>query len=154
MIHRQIGLRGAVRVGLIMARAVRPPLQLSIIKKDLTRIQHLLSLRDRRMTITGMQKHLTLTGAHEVVLLIRDVHAVAVHFVQAVLIRKTIESENIARIDRFHRSGMQVGIEPGRLNYPAPETLDKAASCRLTGHPNHVFLWSERESVLPQRWKR
>lgn len=54
LIHREIGLRGIVRMRLVVARAVGPPFKLRVVKKNLAGIEHLLSFSDRRMTIARM----------------------------------------------------------------------------------------------------
>src|SRR6185503_10805379 len=76
------------------------------------------------MAVARMQQHFAFTRAHEVVLLIGDVHAVAVHFVQAVLIRKTVQAENIARIYRLDCSRMQVRVIFRGLHYSRSERLN------------------------------
>lgn len=122
--HRKTRLLGVFRKRLIVARAVGPPLELPIIEEDLTGIQHLLSFSNRRMPVTCVQKHVALPRAHEVVLLVRDVDGVAVHFVQPVLIRKIAKPENIARIYGLDRTGMQVWIKLCRLHDSRSEQLN------------------------------
>jgi hypothetical protein len=139
-VHRQIGLFRAVGIRLIMARAVRPPLEPPIIKEDLAGIEHLLSFRDRRMPVPVVQKRLALAGPHEVVLLIGNVHAVAVYFVQTVLIGKTIQPENIRRIYRFDSARMQVGVELESLYY--------MRSGRLGDGSGHGRPWGRRRRAL------
>ena len=110
LIHRQIRLHRVFRIRLIVPRTVGPPLELAVIKEDLTGVEHLLSFRDRGMPVACVQEHVALARAHEVVLLVRNVDGVAVHFVQPVLIRKIAKPENIAGVYRLDRSGMQVWI--------------------------------------------
>ena len=54
-IHRQIGLRCVFYIRLIVTGTVAPPLQLSVIKEDLARVQHLLPFGDRRMAIAAVK---------------------------------------------------------------------------------------------------
>src|SRR5437868_5413204 len=76
------------------------------------------------MTIASMQKHLAFARAHKVVLLIWNVDAVTVHFVQAILIRKTVQPKNIVGVDRFDGAGMKVRIELSGLHNTAwPRSL-------------------------------
>src|SRR6185503_10927412 len=120
--------------------------QLAVIEKDLARVEHLLALRDRRMPITGVQKHFTFAGAHEIVLLIGNVDAMTIHFVQAILVSKTVKPKNIALVDRFDRTRMQVGIEPGRLydarsgtlRWPATKTTLAGVSRQHAPRTNNV----------------
>ena len=116
LIHRQVRLLGITGIRLIVTRAVGPPFELTVVEKDLACVEHVLPFRDRWMAITSMQQHLAFARAHEVVLLIRNVHTVAVNFVQAILIRKTVESKNIVRIDGFDGAGMQIWINLRRLH--------------------------------------
>lgn len=111
LIHGKTRLSGVFCIGLIVARAVGPPLELAVIEKDLTGIEHLLSLSNRRMPVACVQKHVALTRAHKVVLLIRDVDGVTIHFVQTVLIRKIVKPEKIALIHRLDGAGVQVWIK-------------------------------------------
>ena len=96
---------------LIVARTVGPPLELAVIEKDLTGVEHLLSFSNRRMPVACMQEHVALARAHEVVLLIRDVDGVTVHFVQTVLIGKIVKPEEITRIYRLDCPWMQIWIK-------------------------------------------
>src|ERR1044071_7808147 len=116
IVHWQIGLLRAVCVRLVMPRTVAPPFQITVIEKDLARVEHLLSFGQRRMTITIVQERLSFTGSHEVVLHIRDIDAVRARAVQPVLIGKTIERENVAPVHRDCRARMQVGIKLCSLN--------------------------------------
>ena len=118
VIHGKTRLYCVFYIGLIVARAVGPPLELAVIEKDLTGVKNLLSFSDRRMPVAIVQQHLAFTRAHEVVLLIRDVDGVTVHFVQTVLIRKIVKPENIAVINWLDRARMQVRINLKRLDPP------------------------------------
>lgn len=111
LVHRQIGLGGVFCIGLIVTRAVGPPFELAVIKEDLARIEHLLTFSDRRMPVARVQEHFAFARAHKVVLLIWNVHAVTVHFVQAILICKIVEPKNIAGVDRFDGAGMKIRID-------------------------------------------
>ena len=96
VIHRQARLFGVFYKRLIVAGTVGPPLQLTIVEEDLSGIEHLLAFGDRRMPVTVVQQHLSLARAHEVVLLIRNVHAVTVLPVQTVLAGKVAKTKDIA----------------------------------------------------------
>ena len=68
------------------------------------------------MPVTRMQKHFTFARAHEVVLLIWNIDAVAVDPLQAILICKRVQPENIRRLDRLDGAGMKVRVELDRLH--------------------------------------
>jgi len=76
------------------------------------------------MPVAPVQQRLALARPHEVVLLIRNVHPVAVYFVQPVLISKIVEPENIARVDRLDRARMQVWVVLGGLHDSRSERLN------------------------------
>lgn len=119
-------------------------MELPVVEEDLAGVEHLFALSDRRMSIAVMQKHLSLAGAHEVVLLIGDVDAVSVHAMKAILIGKTVQPKNIARIDRFDSARMQVRKELYSLHDPRSGSL----YARLRGDPGEMLggrlsqLWS------------
>ena len=73
-----------------MTRAIGPPLELSVVEEDLTGVEHLFSFRNRWMPVTIVQQHFTFTRAHEVVLLVGNIHAVTALFMQTILTGETV----------------------------------------------------------------
>ena len=58
------------------------------------------------MPVTIVQKHLAFTRADEVVLLVRNVDAVAVDAMESILVGKAVEPEDTGIIYRFDGAGV------------------------------------------------
>src|SRR6185503_6719113 len=82
------------------------------------------------MPITIVQEHVAFTRAHEVVLLVRHVHAVSVHAMQSILIGKTIQPKDTPRANRFNRTRMQIREKLHCLNNARCSSLNARLRCQ------------------------
>ena len=97
-----------------------------------------------------MQQHLAFACADEVVLLVRNVDAVTVYAMKAVLIGKTVETKNITMVNRLDRARMQVRIELHRLHDALRDRFFQlhAGVIRL------CRMWTSDSCGLRRRWFR
>ncbi len=110
LVHRQTRLLCMLGVRPIIAAAITPPHQSTVIKSRLTRIHYRAAFGQGRMAVNRVHECLAMGGSHKNVLQIWHHHSVLTVSVRTITVKKGFELQNLVAIDGNCSGGVEIGI--------------------------------------------